>query len=229
MRKKVKIKKINVYDTDTEGSWAISYGDMITLLLSFFVVFFSFDFSKIKENTLENNAIKNIALMDTFKEKNTGIHEQPSKTIDDLNEITTVVQREREGKLVVFFKGANFFDSGKIVVNDFGQTLLSKFIEKYVPYAGKFRVKIQAFTDNKPVSKQNQRYKDNIELSALRSISVMRYLQKNGVPLNRVEIGGKGIMSEKALSMLGVEAKNITELKKMSRTIALVLYREDAT
>ena len=28
---------------DTEGSWAISYGDMITLLLGFFILFFSLE------------------------------------------------------------------------------------------------------------------------------------------------------------------------------------------
>lgn len=229
MRTKIRLKKIDIHDADAEGSWAISYGDMITLLLSFFVIFFSFDFNKEKEKELEQHAIKNIALMDTFQEKKTGIHDKDSETIDDLNEITTVVTKERAGKLVVFFKGANFFDSGATAVNEFGQVLLSKFIEKYIPYAGKFRLKIQAFTDNKPVSKNNHRYNDNVELSALRSISVMRYLQSNGVPLNRVEIGGRGVMSEKALSLLGFETKNINELRKLSRTIALVLYREDAS
>lgn len=229
MRKKVKIKKIDVHAEDTEGSWAISYGDMITLLLSFFVIFFSFDFSKEKEKVLEKRAIKNISLMENFQKNKAGMSENESQTIDDLNEITTVIKKERDGKLVVFFKGANFFDSGSTSVNYTGQVLLTKFIDKYVPFAGKFRVKIQAFTDNKPVSKSNKRYQDNVELSALRSISVMRYLQKNGIPLNRVEIGGKGIMSEKALSMLGMETKSTTELRKMSRTIALVLYREDAS
>lgn len=40
MRKR-KLKKIHSQiHTDSDGSWAISYGDMITLLLSFFVIFF---------------------------------------------------------------------------------------------------------------------------------------------------------------------------------------------
>jgi flagellar motor protein MotB len=227
--KKTKIKKIEIHDTDTEGSWAISYGDMITLLLSFFVIFFSFDFSKEKEQKLEVSAMKNIALMDTFKEKNTGIHEKESVAIEELNEITTIVKKEKDGKLVVFFKGANFFDTGATSVNDFGQVLLSKFIKNYVPYAGKFRVKIQAFTDSTPVTNPNRRYRDNVELSAMRSISVMRYLQTNGVPLNRVEIGGMGIMSDRVLAVLGLDTKNIIEKRKMSRTIALILFREDAS
>ena len=28
-------------EIDSEGSWAISYGDMITLLLTFFILFFN--------------------------------------------------------------------------------------------------------------------------------------------------------------------------------------------
>jgi len=227
--RKTKLKKIDLGHEDTEGSWAISYGDMITLLLSFFVIFFSFDFNEEKEKKLEESAMKNIALIDTYKDKNNGIQENQSTSIEDLNEITTLVKKEKEGKFVVFFKGANFFESGKTSVNEYGKILLGKFIEKYTPYAGKFRVKIQAFTDDRPVSSKEHRFKDNVELSALRSISVLRYLQNNGIPLNRVEIGGKGIMSKKALETLGLQTTNISELRKMSRTIALVLYREDAS
>ena len=114
-------------------------------------------------------------------------------------------------------------------MNEYGKVLLGRFIDKYIPYAGKFRVKIQAFTDDRPVSRSEHRFKDNVELSALRSISVLRYLQNHGVPLNRVEIGGKGIMSKNALKVLGLETASLKEVRKMSRTIALVLYREDAS
>tara|TARA_Y100000385_G_C13035448_1_gene612762 strand:+ start:648 stop:1334 length:687 start_codon:yes stop_codon:yes gene_type:complete len=227
--RKAKLKKIDLGHEDTEGSWAVSYGDMITLLLSFFVIFFSFDFKEESEKKLEESAIKNIALIETYKEKNDGLVENESTSIEDLNEITTLVKKEKKGKFVVFFKGANFFESGDTGVNEYGKVLLGRFIDKYIPYAGKFRVKIQAFTDDRPVSRSEHRFKDNVELSALRSISVLRYLQNHGVPLNRVEIGGKGIMTKNALKVLGLETASLKEVRKMSRTIALVLYREDAS
>lgn len=229
MAKLVRLKKHTESHTDTEGSWAISYGDMITLLLSFFVIFFSFDFKKEKEIKLEETAIKNIALLDTTEEKNNGMIDSETTQLDELNEVTTIVQKAYNGQLVVFFKGANFFDSGKETVNDFGKTLLDKFITKYIPYAGKFKLKIQAFTDDKPVRANVHRYRDNVELSALRSISILRHLSKNGVPLNRVEIGGQGILNPKGLEALGIKNDNIEEIRKMSRTIAFILYREDAS
>ena len=46
--------------TDTEGTWAISYGDMITLLLSFFVIYFSTDFTEKKEKELNTGLIENL-------------------------------------------------------------------------------------------------------------------------------------------------------------------------
>lgn len=228
MKSRVKLKKIHFHDTDTEGSWAISYGDMITLLLSFFVIFFSFDFQDENEKKLEESAMKNIAFIDSYQDNKMGISENETAQIEDLNEISSMVTKAADGKLFVFFKGISFFDSGLVSVNKDGESLLDKFVPKYLPYAGKFRIKIQAFTDDSPVSQTSVRFKDNTELSALRSISVMRYLQAAGIPSNRIEIGGKGIMSKRALGLFGIKTDNPDEIKKLSRTVVLILYREDA-
>jgi flagellar motor protein MotB len=37
-----------------------------------------------------------------------------------------------------------------------------------------------------------RRFKDNLELSALRAVSAMRELQELGVPLHRMKVGGYG-------------------------------------
>jgi flagellar motor protein MotB len=44
----VNLSKDHEEEVESEGTWAISYGDMITLLLSFFVIFFTTDFDKKK-------------------------------------------------------------------------------------------------------------------------------------------------------------------------------------
>ena len=169
--------KKQFYDNDTHGSWAVSYGDMITLLLSFFVIFFSFDYNKENEVKLELNAIKNISLVDSSKETSNGLEENSTDTIEELNEITTVVKKEQDGKLIVMFKGANFFDSGFVELNGIGKNLLDKFVQRYLPYAGKFKVKIQAFTDDRPVLTQTKRYRDNVELSALIRMKSVKCLE----------------------------------------------------
>ena len=226
MRKNSKLKSIHIHEADTEGSWMISYGDMITLLLSFFVIFFSFDFNKEKEDVLDQKLLQNI----NFTIEEQASREDSSETttyVDDLNTISTVTYEQNNGNKGIFFKSASFFNVGGIDVNEQGLKVLKLFYEKFLPYAGKFKVKIQAFTDSSPVRNPAARYRDNVELSALRSISVMRYLKELGLPLSRIEIGGKGIMSTKTLNILGLNNLSKGEREALSRTVAITLSRED--
>ncbi len=41
-------------EVDSEGSWAISYGDMVTLLLTFFILFFSLDSTPQKYTAIQD-------------------------------------------------------------------------------------------------------------------------------------------------------------------------------
>ena len=213
-------KYLNVNENH-EGSWAISYGDMITLLLSFFVIFFSFDFSKEKELKLQESAIRDIASTENDLSENALA--QGDQVISDL----TSVHMDQKGRIFVIFEGMSFFKSGKTDVRVEAKSILDQFAKKYMPYSGKYRIKIQAFTDSTPVSSRH-RYKDNIELSALRSISVMHYLKAKGIPKRRMEIGGKGILSKKAKEVFGINELDKEIQKELSRTIAIILYREEA-
>jgi len=207
-----------------EGSWAISYGDMITLLLSFFVIFFSFDFNKEVQEKLDQSAIRDLASHQSEFVKNGLV--QRSTNASEIEEVTTVIKNPK-GQIVVIFKNTSFFRSGQTQIRESVKSLLDQFAQKYLPYSGKYKIKIQAFTDKTPVSPRN-RYRDNIELSALRGISVLRYLNKIGIPRRRIEIGGKGILSQNAMKVFGFDKKSNQEKLELSRTIAIVLYREDA-
>lgn len=213
-------KYLNMH-TDSEGSWAISYGDMITLLLSFFVIFFSFDFNKEKELKLQESAIRDIATTENDLKENALMNND--EVIDDL----TTIKSDSKGRIFVVFKNMSFFTSGSTDVRTNAKVVLDQFVEKYMPYSGKYKIKVQAFTDSTPVTRK-RRYRDNIELSALRSISVLRYLTMKGIPKRRIEIGGKGILSSKARELFGIQTEDKEKLKELSRTIAIVLYREDA-
>ena len=48
-------------EVDAEGSWAISYGDMITVLLAFFVMFFSVDFKDEEKELINSSLIESLA------------------------------------------------------------------------------------------------------------------------------------------------------------------------
>jgi flagellar motor protein MotB len=187
---------------DSEGSWAISYGDMITLLLSFFVLYFTVDHTAVKANQMQD------ALMVRLKEagmkaeeeglkRQLNMGETPGESVDP-----TITERlgadiyEINKQVVVDFQDVSFFSLGNIEVSSEGKKALEKFAKLYLPFAGRYQINIQAYTDTRKVRSENLRYRDNIELSALRSIASMRILQKAGLPLDRMKIAGYGELME---------------------------------
>jgi len=212
-----KIKNYLQEEADTEGSWAISYGDMITLLLSFFVIYFSTDFNKPQEKKMQDQLFKDLVTENPLLMTNID-----TQKIDNLE-----VVKLGHDKLVMFFKGQSFFERAEVSLKKDKEVILERISEKILPYLGKYKIKVQAFTDDRPVRGDNPRFKDNIELSALRAVDVMRKLNKFGVPLHRMEISGKGILSDSILEKLGHSSVDKQQKRDLSRTIGLLLYRDE--
>ena len=207
---------------EDEGTWAISYGDMITLLLSFFVIFFTTDFKKEKVEKLNRHL--SFELEGATPVEGKGGAKQKVE-IPDL--VGVQMQTHQVGEnVVVTFKGMSFFNSGAVSVDRKGKLALESFTSKYLPYAGNYRIAIKGFTDARAVNKKRRRskdFEDNLELSALRSISAMRVMQKAGIPLNRMEIAGAGELEAIDKVIPRKEGLTKKELEALSRTIVLVI------
>lgn len=110
-----------------------------------------------------------------------------------------------------------------------GRTVLQDFIKTYLPYAGQYKVGIRAFTDHKKIDpRKNHRFKDNLELSALRSISTMRILQGSGIPLERIQVGGYGELTVTAeeLAKISSDIRAPASTLDLARKIVLVIQPE---
>jgi chemotaxis protein MotB len=180
-------------ETDTEGSWAISYGDLLTVLLTFFILFFSTNKS-VKQD-------QRVALQDQLVEKLKTKFTEPKLQFEKNATQNSIEEAQfdqwggkvmRLGqKIVVEFPGTSFFDLGQTDVNPQAKAVLKKFVEVYLPYMGQNSLSVKAFTDTVQVS-EGKRFHDNLELSALRAISAMRDLQALGIPLHLMRISGHG-------------------------------------
>ncbi len=181
-------------EVDTEGSWAISYGDMITLLLTFFILFFSTDPEKDRAKAMDASVMA-IFNPDQSRKPNSEIKDSKDsmvKEVDVAKKFDAKIYQVGQ-KMIVEFPNTSFFDLGKIELTKSGQVELKKFLEKYMPFAGNYILGIRAYTDNKKVlKKEGLRFSDNLELSALRSVATMRVLQQQGLPLSRMRLGGFG-------------------------------------
>ena len=204
-------------EVDEEGSWAISYGDLVTLLMSFFVIYFSTDFREKKETLLDASLVES---MNELK------HEQLVKERPDIAPYleNTQIKKMNEDNYLVFFKGVSFFDVGRTVLKPSAREAVKALAQKVLPYLSEFKLVVYAYTDDLPV-RNGRRYKDNIELSALRSIAVLRELFANGVDKDRVEITGRGVLSPKALHFMEINPNDNNSIRSMQRTTAFVLKR----
>jgi chemotaxis protein MotB len=209
---------------DSEGTWAISYGDLVTLLLSFFVIFFTTDPQKEKAEKMTNLLGFEIeGLHSTLKEEKIST-QQNTDSINysewkDLN-IKVVPVGD---SLIVTFGAVSFFDSGKTELKESSKEVLRRFTEKYLPFAGNYVLSVRGLTDKKPVTQGRHRYSDNLELSALRSISAMRFLRSLGVPFKRMEIAGMGELQAMSSVMPTEASLSPEQIEAISRTVVLAI------
>ena len=196
-------------EVDADGTWAISYGDMITVLLTFFILFFNVNKDKDSSKLLEEAMI--IALSPPSSPREPAAVKVPPKTgapVTSVNVGTDPGQAVEQDiasrlgaqvhklgpRLLIDFPHVSFFEFGSIEVSAEGAAALRRFTDLYVPYAAHNQLVIRAYTDDKPVRGDvpGRPYKDNLELSLLRSLSAVRVMQKAGLPLNRMKPGGFG-------------------------------------
>lgn len=208
-------------EVDAEGSWAISYGDMITVLLAFFVMFFSVDFKDEEKELINSSLIESLASREVINKASFS----KKKLVEgiDVDSSLQVKQIDKDN-ILVFFKGKSFFKSGKTKIIEGKKKLITDLSSRIMPFLGEFKVVIQAYTDSAPVL-PGWRFKDNTELAMLRSLSVMKVLIKDGVDSDRIEITGKGILSPAVLDHMGISSEEDEVIKNMQRTVSFVLRR----
>ncbi|MBS1958106.1 MAG: hypothetical protein JST80_01410 [Bdellovibrionales bacterium] len=179
-------------EADSEGSWAISYGDMITLLLTFFILFF---------NVNKHDNEQRMAMQETLMEKlkavskpineNTGADRKPSSLEPQVEAAFGTKAYTVGERVVIEFPELSFFNKGDTEVSKEGVKKLREFVKLYEPFMGSNMLSVRAFTDTLKVM-GNHRYKDNLELSALRAIAAMRVMQYAGIPIHLMRISGNG-------------------------------------
>lgn len=188
--------------------WVMTYGDMMSLLLTFFVLIVSF--SSMQETKFEEAAA---SLRDAFGilhnpesviAFNTPIiprHNPESRDADVLYEVRSIEKMIMEDGLenqvavevreegILFRIQAPFlFASGSAQLESAPKDLLVRMAAMFAKFP--YHITINGHTDNIPI--RSARYPSNWELSAARSVSVARYFQSLGVPPENLAATGFG-------------------------------------
>ncbi|MFA5305633.1 MAG: OmpA family protein [Candidatus Omnitrophota bacterium] len=95
-----------------------------------------------------------------------------------------------EKGLVITFVSEVLFDSGKATLKPESFSSLDKVAKILVDNVPENNIGIEGYTDNEPI--KHSKWKSNWELSAHRALSVLEYLEKEGVNSERLSASGFG-------------------------------------
>ncbi len=176
----IKMPQLVGSEKTEEQPWLLSYSDMVTLLLAFFVLFFAIS---------QVDQVKFEMIMEYFSKSETmPLHELEGKFRELVQahhlEESVQVELTPEG-LLVNFQDNILFDSGRAelesrafpVLAALSQILNSADVEER-------RIQVEGHTDTVPLSKTSD-YPSNWELSTARASSVIRHLLGNSVDAKR--------------------------------------------
>lgn len=191
MPKRVKQKAAE----ESGGSWAMSYGDMMTLLLTFFILIVSFSTTELIKFRKAMGSLRG-AMGVLFEQDGAAIYESQTtmmrepqldqelmiNALDDIEQQAFTMNEVGTGlEIEIDNEGLTFRLHDELMFN-LGDTELRPEIKNMLDKIGTLisrfscDVRIEGHTDNIPVS--TSKYPSNWELSALRAIQVLRYFEQ---------------------------------------------------
>src|SRR5262245_22917421 len=171
--------KANVWDrmrsAEGEGVWLISYSDMVTLLLTFFVMLLSI--AKVQKHRFEMIS----AALSQKKTENDllRLERQVERWVKETQMDDRVVADLGPEGLRVQFMNALLFESGKANLTADGQAIVDKFLGMLATIDPSYRIGVEGYSDDVPIN--NARFPSNWELSSQRAIEVLKRFVNYGV------------------------------------------------
>jgi flagellar motor protein MotB len=189
--------------------WALSYGDMVTALLCFFIIFYAIEKQMEKKTAAETKGvISDRAPAEEHKVDD--IDADYQYTLESLEDLPGLEIHKSSSFVDIYFKKTVFFEKGKTDLTAQGKAAVDEVVEKLKKIDGRYLLEIQGHADRTPVKNKKTRWwKTNMELSVLRALNVHDYLAENYIERNNLVVAGHG-----NLRKISSEEKSNEELNR---------------
>lgn len=168
-----------------EEGWLLSYADLITNLLLFFVVLLTA--ANLNKGRMQQIA-KSISGQESPQSLNAIRKEIDAQiTKQHLQELVQTTLSE-EG-LELSLNSGLVFDSGKAVIRPDVEQTISAMLQVLTPYSSKYAFAVEGHTDPTPIN-NGATFASNWELSSARAIVVRQRLEDVGIARHRIRVEG---------------------------------------
>jgi len=196
------------------AGWIVTFSDLVTLLLVFFVLMFSistmnlnkfkYAIKSIQLNLGEERpAVDLLEIIEETEEPGektftlediAGIKTKEQRIMDDINDIIDetqlgdhVVITRSDGKIMLRIRGAVLFDSGSAILNPDSSSILDQIVKIINDYPD-YTINIKGHTDDIPI--RTEKFPSNWELSSIRATNVLKYMIRSGIDPIRLTATG---------------------------------------
>ena len=201
-----------------DQEWIFTYGDLVTLLLCFFILLFSMCRIDVEKSKQISDSLKSMPPGSPFVfDGQSSNLDKASKKLEQLDMPDDVsVNASKKGVEVTFSKTVAF-EQGSITLSEKATRTLNEML----PIIGQMgnNIQISGHTDE---TDANPKYPSNWELSIARASVIAAFLESKLIPMDRIQVAGYGDSRPRF--------KPDTPYKRnMNRRVQIVLMPEDQT
>jgi len=171
--------------------WMATFADMVTLLMVFFVLFYSVE----KDNTEKFKSAIDMMVEEDGPDGLAKIMKVMDATevmqnLKEMRDATLAAQAEEtvEDKIVLRVPGLNLFKKGGAKLSPAARPVLDEIVKIIKTKGKKHKIFIQGHTDDLPI--HTAKFESNWELSAIRATAVLRYFFDKGIDPERLTATG---------------------------------------
>lgn len=179
--------------SSSSSNWYMSYADIVTALLCFFIIFYAIEKNlqnKVESSSFHNSISQSVAVK---PHKDGEVTTNKKYLIDSLKKIPGIQIVEASAFIDIHFKEIIFFDQSSYELRKEAKEHVNFVLEKISKLDARYRLEIQGHADKTPVKEVAGRWwKNNIQLSMLRALNVYEYSLKVGIPEENLVITGYG-------------------------------------
>ncbi len=230
-------KKFDLYpkEVEQEGKqWLITYSDLITLMLTFFILLFSMaTLERDKFRTIVNSIRSGFGGMaaefepsESSETAETAPLSMQTEQETMLKEIQEFIQKRglhenimvslEKNRIVIRMRDNVFFATGMADLNPEAYPVLDDIAVIFKTYDD-FRVDIAGHTDDRPIN--NFRFPSNWELSAHRATIVLRHFIDHGIDAARLTATGYA-------EVMPLEPNYSNEARARNRRVEFIMNKE---
>ncbi|MEW5726445.1 MAG: flagellar motor protein MotB [Pseudomonadota bacterium] len=205
-----------------DESWMGTYGDMVTLLLCFFILLAAI--SKVDTvlfEAVQSGMTKEIGKMPPQRPIESMKREMMDVVAAYDSQNATDVGTDDRG-LVLNLDGGTLFQPGSAELKPEIMTLLKEMATTLANVRFEnYRIEIQGHTDNVPVA--TAQFPSNFDLAAARALSTMRALVSFGVPESRILVSSFGAYAPRAPNTLD-DGTPLPANQALNRRVSIRVY-----